>query len=406
MKIVMDRLNKICFLKNPIMEYEWGSKTALQEFVREEGYIGRKAAEVWMGAHPKASSLVRVNSHWISLHNLIDMSPEDILGKSTARRFSGKLPFLFKIIAVDKPLSLQVHPNQKQAVEGFSRENLLGIPVNSPERNYKDANKKPELICSLNHFNALVGFRKAAEIERLVETLLPSLGTKPLIHVKDLLERGKIENSFKKILRMNKTDQKKLVESVMETAHDHEDETSIYKLISDLNREYPGDVCVLAPLFLNLIKLNPGQATYVRSGEIHCYLYGVAIELMTSSDNVVRGGLTVKHVDTEGLIEIIDFSTDPPAIISPDRNGGCESIYPVLFEEFQLSLISVKDRMEYKSQLNRSAEIVLCIKGEAIIKGSGDDALHLIKGHSVIVPASVADYRIYGDSVLYKASVP
>ena len=150
----------ICLLENTIQEYAWGSYTAISDLLGNDSPANTPQAELWMGAHPKAPSKVRCNGKWISLLELIDKNSHDILGKKVAQRFKNRLPYLFKVLAAAKPLSIQAHPSLDQASEGFDRENRLGIPLDAPNRNYKDDNHKPECICALTFFWALNGFRK------------------------------------------------------------------------------------------------------------------------------------------------------------------------------------------------------------------------------------------------------
>ena len=164
-------LNKINLLKNPIQDYAWGSKTAIQELIGEPGSIGKPMAELWMGAHPKAPSQVLINGEWQFLDEIIKKDPESILGKSVAEQFSNQLPFLFKILAAGRPLSVQVHPTMEQAQKGFARENDLGIPLDAPNRNYRDVNHKPEILLALTPFQGLKGFRTIDDILNLMDQL-------------------------------------------------------------------------------------------------------------------------------------------------------------------------------------------------------------------------------------------
>jgi mannose-6-phosphate isomerase len=218
--------------------------------------------------------------------------------------------------------------------------------------------------------------------------------------------QGPVEDNFKKIFRMNRTDQLKLVEAAMRAAETHENENPAFSWLLKIGADYPEDVCVLAPIFLNFIRLNPGQSMYIKCGEVHSYLQGVAVELMSNSDNVVRGGLTKKHVDIEDFLGIATFSSGLPVILIAEKKGMGEFLYPPLCEEFQLSVITVQGGSKYTGQGNRSVEIIMCMEGEARIKDLESESLKLDKGDSVIIPAAVNGYTISGDSIVYKASVP
>ena len=164
-------MKRIGVLKNSIQEYSWGSKTFIPQLMGEPSPSERPQAELWMGAHPKAPSNVFFDGKWRTLLEIIQKNPEDILGPSTARKFSNKFPFLLKILASARPLSIQAHPNQEEAREGFARENMEKIPLDAPHRNYKDENHKPEILCALKSLSALKGFRKVEEIVRLMDDI-------------------------------------------------------------------------------------------------------------------------------------------------------------------------------------------------------------------------------------------
>ena len=402
----MASLDKIIPLKNPVQEYAWGSKTALQSLLRDKSYAGKPVAEIWIGAHPIACSLVLEESQWIPLDKIINKKPEVVLGTSIARRFDGKLPFLFKIIAVESPLSVQVHPNLEQAKDGFSRENSQGISIDSPKRNFKDSNHKPELICPLTPFEALSGFRNATEVEALMDRLFTSPESEKIIKLKNLVLQRPVEDNFRKLFTMSRTDQVELVKAVMRAAEIHENENPAFSWLLKIGVDYPEDICVLAPIFLNYIKLDPGQAMYIESGEVHSYLQGEAVELMANSDNVVRGGLTKKHVNVEDFLGIVKFSSGPPLILNAEKKGVSEFLYPPLCDEFQLSVIRVQGELKYSGQRHRGVEIVVCMEGEARLKDLENECLNLGKGDSVIIPAAVKGYTIAGNSIVYKASVP
>jgi mannose-6-phosphate isomerase len=402
----MNKLDNIFFLKNTIHEYKWGSKTVIQNLLNEEDRVDKYAAELWIGAHPKAPSLVSIDSEWIPLDKFIKQNQEDILGESIAHRFSGQLPFLFKIIAVEKPLSLQVHPNFRQAKKGFSRENRQGIPVKAPERSYRDPSHKPELISPLTQFDALIGFRSIDEIENLKSLLCPLPGSNDCFDLERLGEPGQLKQIFKKIFCMNAEKQVRIIDNVVRKAESNKGQHPIFSYILRLHNEYPEDVCSLAPIFLNLVTLKPDQAMYVRSCEIHTYLHGAAVELMASSDNVIRAGLTGKHVNTDEFLETANFTPGEPVIMNASRTDPCETMYPLIFEEFKLSVISIRKGVNYSAQRDRSVEIIICTEGEARIQKSNGESLRLRKGDSVIIPAAVSGYSIYGNCKMYKASVP
>ena len=400
-------MNKICILKNPTQEYAWGSKTVIQALLGQAESKDKPIAELWMGAHPKAASNVLVEGEWQSLDEVIGRSPESILGKDAAKRFSNRLPFLFKVLAVDSPLSIQVHPNLEQARAGFTRENSLGIPLNAPNRNYKDENHKPEILCALTPFQGLKGFRKIQEILALMEKIVSS-------NLSDELNRLKIEVNpiglkgfFTALMRMDRYRQSLIVSEAVRLAEKLANEDQAFYWMVELNKAYPGDIGVFSPVILNLVQLDPGEAIYLPAGELHAYLCGVGIELMANSDNVLRGGLTSKHIDVIELLKIVNFKTGPIKIIKPEEHGMIERTYPTPAEEFLLSKFSVDEERVFTSPQDRSVEILICLKGKADVKDLGNsELLRLDKGKSIIVPAAVSQYQIEGNATFYKASVP
>jgi len=399
-------MNKIGILKNPIQGYAWGSKTFIPQLLGDPSPSDNPMAELWMGAHPKAPSQVFCNGEWISLPELIQKNPEDILGESFAEKFANKLPFLFKVLAAARPLSIQAHPNRDQADQGFDRENRLEIPLNAPHRNYKDKNHKPEILCALTYFWAFKGFRKIEEIILLLDKIrVPALRD-------ELISLRKQPNSeglkkFYTALMMSRERQRKIVNEAVTYGKEFSNDDKVFEWMIRLNQAFPGDIGVLSPILLNLVRLQPGEAIYVPAGELHGYLEGAGIELMANSDNVLRGGLTTKHVDVPELLKILRFSQSEVDILRPHEQETVESFYPLVSEEFVLSMISPRQGSPFESSKKRSVEMMICIEGDARVTdlGSGE-MLSLKKGATIIVPAAVEQYRIDGEAKIYKASVP
>ena len=400
-------MQKIGILKNTVQDYAWGSFTAISELLGKQSPSEEPQAELWMGAHPKAPSIVIYNGEQIPLPELIEKNPEDILGIGVANRFNNRLPYLFKVLAAAKPLSIQAHPDLKQAMEGFERENNLGLPLNAYNRNYKDYNHKPECICALTTFWALNGFRNISDILSRMEKICRQ-GLKE--ELDDLRERSNsqgLKSFFNALTTMDYKRQKQVVGDAIIEAQKLSEEDPVFKWMINLYHEYPSDIGVLFPILLNLICLEPGQAMFLPAGELHSYLDGVGIELMANSDNVLRGGLTPKHVDVPELMQVLNFKEKEIDILLPVKINDCESVYQCRTEEFVLSVLSVKEGFGYNSPTKRSVEILLCTDGKGAITGPGeDDKLFIAKGMSVIIPAAVEKYKIEGDAILYKAAVP
>jgi mannose-6-phosphate isomerase len=400
-------MNKLAILKNSIMDYAWGSKTFIAELTGNPSHSGRPQAEMWMGTHEKAPSTALYNGSSIPLDKLVMEHPSDTLGQSTARRFGNQLPFLFKVISADKSLSIQAHPDKDQADEGFRHENLKNIPLDASNRNYRDTNHKPELICALEPLWVLKGFRKIPEILDLagqLEVQSWELGTGIL---KDQQYEGNLRKFFINLMSMDRLKQKDLVDKIVEKLKSVKSDNPAFDWISRLNREYPDDIGILSPLFLNVILLQPGEALYINAGELHAYLKGSGLEIMANSDNVLRGGLTPKHMDLEELVNVLNFKPCRVERILPLRKGAFESIYESPAEEFMLSVINLPDNKSlYESSTSRSAEIIINIKGNAEIYDHANNILLFPKGTSMFIPASIKNYYIKGKATIYKASVP
>ncbi len=400
-------MKRISILKNTIQEYTWGSFTAIPELLNRQGPHDRPRAELWMGAHPKAPSMVKCEDNWISLSELIEKNPEEILGKGVARRFKNRLPYLFKVLAAAKPLSIQAHPSLSQAKEGFKRENELGIPLNDPNRNYKDENHKPECICALTRFWALNGFRKITYIISLMEKVCPDSLSSELNDLGASPNSRGLKDFFNSLMTMDEERKEHVIGDAIARAQKISEDDPVFRWMIDLHEEYPGDVGVLSPLFLNLICLDKGQAMFLPVGEPHAYLGGVGIELMANSDNVLRGGLTPKHVDVPELLRVLNFKENEIKILLPEKRSETEKVYFTHAEEFVLSVISTRKGMLHKSSINKSVEILICTDGNAKITDFGkDDKMIVTKGMSIIIPAAVEKYTIEGEATLYKAAVP
>ncbi len=403
----------ICRLINPIQEYAWGSTTAIPELLGRSGAADRPQAELWMGAHPRAPSQVEIRGRRHSLAELIAREPEALLGSGTVARFGAELPFLFKVLAAASPLSIQAHPDREQARSGFARENSRRIPLNAFQRNYRDANHKPEILCALTSFWALKGFRPAAEILSLGSQLgLESLDAE-LAPLRSPADGGGLKTFFSSLMRLSPprrqqvcTEAAARAETAVRTGISPEFQP-VWTWIYRLHRLYPGDIGILAPLFLNLICLEPGDAIFLPAAQLHAYLEGTGIELMANSDNVLRGGLTAKHMDVPELLDILRFEPAPVGFQESRPGEPGETVYVSPAREFRLSRLSVSGGAGYTVESPRSVEILLCTRGEAVIRETRRDGeLRVKRGESLLVPARVPGYAVRGEATFYKAAVP
>ena len=401
-------MKNIYRLKNTIQQYEWGSSTAIAELMGKPGPAQNPQAELWMGTHPKAPSLVNLNGRWLSLKTLIDENPSGILGKTVAARFDKNLPYLFKVLAAARPLSIQAHPNLAQAREGFKRENNIGIPLEAPHRNYKDNNHKPEIICALTPFWALNGFRKIEEIVSNMHRCCRDEMAAEINKLKNNPTSAGLQEFFEALMMMEPDRKNRVIQEVLRSAHQQrsaEDQTLQWVLL--LYQEYPADIGVLSPLYLNLVQLSPGEAMFLPAGQLHAYLEGLGMELMANSDNVLRGGLTPKHVDVPELLKTLKFEGKELDILFPEEIRSGELAYTTPAAEFVLSVISVKEEMPFSSLTDRSVEILFCTDGDVVISDPGaNEALSLERGASAMIPAGLEKYSIEGNGTLYRAAVP
>jgi mannose-6-phosphate isomerase len=327
-------------LDNPVRAYAWGSRTVIPDLLGQEVPSAHPQAELWFGAHPADPSyLVHADGGRTSLLDALRAEPRQLLGDGRSERWDGTLPFLLKVLAADEPLSLQAHPSLEQAKAGYAREDAAGISRDATDRNYRDANHKPELICALTEFHALVGFRDPAATVRLLCALdVPELAK----HAELLAAQPDADG-----LRALFTTWITLPQAVLDTlvpalqqgcvglAGSDEEFSTEARTALELSERYPGDAGVLAALLLNRVTLEPGEALYLPAGNLHAYLSGAGIELMANSDNVLRGGLTPKHVDVPELLRVLDFTATPPPIVSGKPDGDWVR-YDTQAEEFLL----------------------------------------------------------------------
>ncbi|MDR0301288.1 MAG: mannose-6-phosphate isomerase, class I [Treponema sp.] len=315
---------KILKLYNQIKHYEWGSVNLIPDFIGVENKDKRPCAEMWMGTHSLSPSHVQSGGKMISL----------------AQAAGRELPFLFKLLAVEKPLSIQAHPNKAQAREGFLRENMAGIPIDAYERNYKDTNHKPEIICAITPFTMMAGFREAENIRLSLKAFMsaaPQL--KEIIAVLlRAFDSGSIAVFFNALFNLSKSEKEYASDFIIENKiRETEDLSSEQlQLMKKFALQYHADAAILSPLYLNVITIQRGQAVFIPAGILHAYIYGFGVELMSSSDNVLRGGLTPKHIDIEELMKVLKFSAFIPQVLSPDSDFFR---YPSPCDDFSLILL-------------------------------------------------------------------
>jgi mannose-6-phosphate isomerase len=392
-------------LENVIQNYAWGSRESLARIRGAKAPSEKPEAELWMGAHPGAPSIVAEDGKR-SLLELTESEPDATLGAEVRARFEGRFPFLLKLLAAAEPLSLQAHPTKTQAREGFAREDAAGIFRHAPDRNYRDENHKPELIAALTPFSALVGFRDVKTTLRLFELLdIPAL--RPLASALSQTPEARGLRAFFE-LAMTATPEAKtaLARETLDACR------RLAKTGSEFSKElawgvrigekYPGDAGIAVALALNLVELAPGDAIYLPAQNLHSYLEGTGVEIMASSDNVLRGGLTPKHVDVPELLRVLDFRSETVALV-PLETRGPERHYRTPAPEFALSRFELTGTPASVGPVS-GPEIVVVTRGTVTLR-RGNETLPLASGASAFVPKTGGNYTLDGTATVFRARV-
>jgi len=419
-------------LRNTIQEYAWGSRSAIPELLGRPSPADKPQAELWMGAHPKAPSRVLLpEGEELSLSELIARDPAGTLGPAVAEKFDGGLPFLFKVLAAAQPLSIQAHPNLEQARAGFRRENEQGIPLDAFQRNYRDDNHKPEVISALTPFWALNGFRPVPEMLDLLRSAGFSSIGKQVAAFGDRRSGNGLKAFFASLMRLDRTTRERAIREAaawaqrqlggqrrqpdrsaiaptavprMAVPRGPRQPSAACRWLLRLAEIYPGDIGVLSPLLLNLVLLQPGDTMFLEAGVLHAYLEGTGIELMANSDNVIRGGLTPKHMDVEELLSILRFQGRAVRLAEPSETVPGQRVFPTPAEEFRLAQIHIQPNQPYRNPGSGSIELMIVLEGNGRIEAP--DPLAIGKGDSLLIPAGTGPYAIHGSLHLYRAYVP
>lgn len=387
-------------LKNKIQNYAWGSKTSISELFGIDNPTDKPQAEIWMGAHPGGCS--RSDESGDLLSDIIEQNRNVILGDYTVNRF-GELPYLFKVLAADTPLSIQVHPNKRKSELGFARENEQGIAVNDPTRNYKDPNHKPELVYALTPYKAMNGFRPIEHIIRLFDEIdIDELRKEVSLLKQDPNSKG-LERFFSSVMMLSDVRRDKVLSQLQEVYNKPTtgmtSEAIEYSQAFKLH--YDGDIGLLAPFILNTIELAPGEAMFLFAETPHAYVQGTGLEIMASSDNVLRAGLTSKHMDIPELIDNVIFTSVNPEDLKilPTIKGNKEQ-YPIPVDDFGFDILHANHTKH--EQHIRSAEILFCVDNHIVVESKGKVVV-LAPGESVFVPCSSQMYTYQGEGRLARA---
>ncbi|MBF6174597.1 mannose-6-phosphate isomerase, class I [Nocardia blacklockiae] len=401
-------------LVGALRSYAWGSRTALAQLCGRPVPSAHPEAELWFGAHPANPARVSVDGHKKSLLEVVSADPARELG-SVAPAFDGRLPFLVKILAAEEPLSLQAHPSADQARAGFERENQTRVPLDSPMRNYRDDSHKPELVVALERFEALAGFRDPLR----TVALLRALAIPDLVNYAELLaaqpDSAGLRTLFTTWITLPQAMLERLLPQVLDgcvrylsekgsadsDASPNKEFAAEARTALELAEAYPGDAGVLAALLLNRITLEPGQGLYLAAGNLHAYLRGIGVEIMASSDNVLRGGLTPKHVDVPELLRVLDFEPLDVPIVEPEPLGDPDAASPAFryrtpAAEFALCRFELGAGAEPIPVPRTGPGIILCTAGTVRL-WQGADELRITPGGAAWI--SAADSHIRAQAV-------
>jgi mannose-6-phosphate isomerase len=391
-------------LTGVIQHYAWGGHDFIPELLGSPPH-DQPCAEYWMGAHPRGMSKVSQAGLEESLDQLIKNDPVAVLGEKTAHKFAGQLPFLFKVLDVDKMLSIQAHPNKAEAERGFADENAKAIPLNAYNRNFKDDNHKPEMMLALTDFWLLHGFAKP-------EAILKSLENTP--ELKGLLQffpHQDIQPLYLEVMQMPQAEVDHLLEPLAQRLlppleagkldKNGQDYWAAKALRDFRPAEGRYDRGVISIYLMNVVFIAAGQGIFQDAGVLHAYLEGVNVELMANSDNVFRGGLTDKFIDAPTLLEHLSFAPITPHILSGDIQADGSKAFKTPAPDFELSVLELKEQTIFTCERIPGPEIHLVLEGEVLL----NQDLQIKRGETLFFPAG-SKYQYRGNGVVCRAGMP
>jgi mannose-6-phosphate isomerase len=407
---------RIYRLENSVQRYAWGSANGITDTIGIPNPGGGPLAELWMGAHPSAPSTALVDGTKLGLDELIKREPAATLGPHVLEKLGSSLPFLFKVLSAGTPLSIQAHPSKRKAQLGFERENLAGIPVDAPERNYRDPNHKPEMAVALTRFELICGFRPVREIIENIRLVAPGEFDRSLERLERDPSRVELSVFFYALMSADERAQAQIlaeaangIAAALDSGKVPEGAEGAFRWALKMMEVFPGDAGAIIPLILNHIVLEPGQAAFIAPGELHAHLTGTCLEIMANSDNVIRGALTKKFIDLPELVSVLSFNPERVPPVRPSQIAPCEEAYPTFVPDFQISRISLGTGRRYRRS-SRGPEILLCASGAAELRCSGEAPIVLGRGESAFACADACDYELVpadsSEALVFRASVP
>lgn len=388
-------------------DYAWGTTKQIPELLGIPA-DGDPFAELWLGAHPSGPCPLP-EGEFDDLGQLIGADPHRVLGSDIVARFGPQLPYLLKVLSAGSPLSLQVHPNIEQAQNGFAREQQGSVPLDAPHRNYPDANHKPELVFALTKFEGLCGFRAPRRAAELLAGLDVPLAQELGEILRENPDATGMRAAFSRIMhpdtRATAEEVAQVVAACTERAANGSPSPRTDRIVQLLADHYPGDPGVVTSLLLNPVTLQPGEALFVPAGCVHAYLSGTGVEIMASSDNVLRAGLTPKHVDVEELLKLVDCVAAPPIRIAPEIFHDATRVFYAPVDDFELSITDLTSAHGQIPLPGRGPRIVLCLEG-GIELWTAAGTLDLGRGEAAFISSEQGPVFAQGQGTVVQADVP
>lgn len=376
-------------MQGVIQPYAWGSPTFIPALLGLEP-TDEPQAELWLGAHPSAPSTVGDRS----LDAVIADDPAGVVGAASTAAFGPRLPYLLKVLAAAQPLSLQAHPSREQAEAGYAREEAEGVAADAKHRLFKDDWPKPELLCALTDAETLCGFRDPSATYALFEQLGAPLALELVAALASDVEpaSARLQDVFSAVMGMATPEVERVLAELLDRAEELEPTGELGVLVQtgrELADHFPGDPGVLAALLMNRVSLRPGEAVFLPAGNLHAYLSGAGIEIMANSDNVLRGGLTAKHIDLDELLGVLDFSPGFPGVVHPEAGSVGVWAYPTPATEFALWKLAPADDAAVAVPRDDLGRTLIVVDGSLVLSADGD-TLPLARGQAAFLGADTS----------------